>query len=164
MHLVARNAREFAATETGRGLRAIELATSDSNHPIAPEAVLEKIRFGLANEIFLLGVICRIRLHDKPLHEIVFSGAKSRAMAIEIDLVRHVVESPDTVTLSTRERRFRALQFGRIRRARIRFARQVNFEPAKGIAIERDVFAAFAVTCFAGDAEFRHRANPICCP
>ena len=57
MHLVTGEAGKFAAAKTGRRLRAVILAAGHANHAIAPEAVLEKIRFGLANEIFLLSVI-----------------------------------------------------------------------------------------------------------
>ena len=142
-------------------MRSIEFAARDANHSIAPEAVLEKIRFGLANEIFLLSVIGCIRLQDELLREIAFAWTKPGAMPVEIDLVRHVIERPDAVTLATRERRFGALQFRGIRHARIGLIREVNLKAAKRIAIESDMFAAFAVTCFASDTEFSHLRIPF---
>ena len=161
MHFVTGDAREFAAAKTGGSLRAVKFAAGDSNHSIAPETVLKKIRFGFANEIFLLGMIGGVRLHDELLCEVIFARTKSAAMSVEIDLVCHVVESPDAVALATRERRFGALQFRRIRHARIGFIREMNLKAANGIAIESDMFAAFAVTCFASDAEFRHLRIPF---
>src|SRR4029077_10992776 len=103
MHLKTAEAGKFAATKTRRGRRAVVFAPSHANHAIAPESILEKIRFGFANEIFLFGVISCIRLHDKTLNEIICSRAKTGAVSVEINLVRHVVESPDAVTLATGE-------------------------------------------------------------
>src|SRR4051794_10850329 len=111
MHFVTGDAGELSTAKTGGCLRAIKLATGDTNHSIAPETVLKKFWFSLANKIFLLRVIGGVWLHDKLLREIVSTWAKPVAMPVKIDFVRHVLESPDTVALPARERRFGSVQF-----------------------------------------------------
>ena len=79
MHFMTGDAGKFAATKTRRLLRPIVFTPRDADHAVAPEAILKKIRFGLANEILLFGVIGCIRLHDEALHEIVRPRAKTGA-------------------------------------------------------------------------------------
>ncbi len=104
MHFVAGDAREFSAAETGRRLHPVELSAGHANHTIAPESIAEKIRLGAADEILLFAVIRRVWLHDETLSEIVSARAETGAVPIEIDLVRHVVEGPDAVTLTAGKR------------------------------------------------------------
>ena len=82
----------------------IELSAGHANHTIVPESICEKIRFGTADEILLFAVIRRVWLHDETLSEIVSARTETGAVPIEIDLVRHVVEGPDTVTLTAGKR------------------------------------------------------------
>src|SRR5215468_3493728 len=104
MHFVTGDAREFSAAKTGRRLHPIELSAGHANHTIAPESISEKIRLGTADEILLFAVIRRVWLHDETLSEFVSAGAETGAVPIEVDLVRHVVEGPDAVTLTTDKR------------------------------------------------------------
>jgi hypothetical protein len=104
MHFVAGDAREFSAAKTGRRLHPIELSAGHANHSIAPESFDEKIRLGAADEILLFAVIRRVWLHDETLSEIVSARAETGAVPIKIDLVRHVVEGPDAVALTTDKR------------------------------------------------------------
>ena len=55
------------------------------------------------NKVFLLLMIRRVRLNNEPLNEIVMPGMKPRTVTIEIDLVGHVIEGPDTVALTAIE-------------------------------------------------------------
>src|SRR5437879_406869 len=109
MHFVAGDAGEFSAAKTGRRLHAVELSSRHPNHAVAPESIPKKIRFGPADEILLFAMVPRVWLNDETLSEIVSAGTETGAMPIEIDLVRHVVESPDAVTLTAIERRVRTL-------------------------------------------------------
>ena len=103
MHFVAGNAGEFASAKTRRPLHPVKFAPGHANHPIAPESIVKKIRLGPANEILLLSMIQRVGLNHEALREIASTGTKSRAVPVEIDLVRHAVESPDAVALTAGE-------------------------------------------------------------
>ena len=104
MHFVAGDAGEFSAAKTGRRLHAVELSSRHPNHAVAPESTAKKIRLGAADEIFLFVMIRRVWLNDETLSKIVSAGTETGAMPIEIDLVRHVIEGPDAVTLAAIER------------------------------------------------------------
>src|SRR5439155_11433049 len=125
-----------------------------ANHPVAPESVLEKIRLGAADEILLLAVVRCVWLHDETLSEIMPAGAENGAVPVEIDLVRHVVERPDAVTLSAGERGLGTLQARRIGHRRIRLCGEMNLETPNRITVALDVFAALAVAGLARDPEF----------
>ena len=114
MHFVAGNAGEFAAPKTGRRLHAVEFASRHANHPIAPESIVKKIRLATVNEILLFSMIRGAGLNHEALRQIASAGTKSSAMPVEIDLVRHVVESPDAMALPTCKARFRTFQICRI--------------------------------------------------
>jgi hypothetical protein len=139
--------------KTGRRLHAVEFAPGYANHPIAPEPILEKIRLGAANEILLFSVIRCVRLNDEALREIASTGTKNTAVPIEIDLVRHVVESPDAVALPAGEPGFWTFQTCGIGYGRVRPCCEMNFETANRITVALDVFAPLAVTGFARDPE-----------
>ena len=104
MHFMAGDAGEFSSAKTGRRLHAIKLSSRHANHAVAPEAIPKKIGFGPADEILLFAMIRRVWLNDETLAEIVRSRAKTGAMPIEIDLVLHVIEGPDAVTLAAGKR------------------------------------------------------------
>ena len=156
MHFVAGEAGEFSAAKTGRRLHAVEFAPGHANHPVAPESVLKKIRLGPANEILLLGVIRRAGLDHEALREIASTGTKCGAVPIEIDLVRHAVESPDAMALPAGEPGFRPFQTRRRGYGRVRLGCEMNFETAKRITIPLDVLAPLAMAGFARDAELGH--------
>ena len=153
MHFVTGEAGEFSASETGRRLHAIEFSSRHANHAVAPESITEKVRLGLADEILLFAVIRRIWLNHETLGKIVSAGTKAAAMAIEIDLVRHVVECPHAVALATIEGRIGCFQTRRIGNCRVSFGGEMQFETPDGVAVLIDVLASFAVTSFAGDSE-----------
>jgi hypothetical protein len=104
MHFMAGDAGKFAAAKTRRSLHAIEFPARDPNHSITPKSIAEKIGLGLANKILLLAMILCVRLHNETLDQIVLSGTEAGALLVEIDFVRHVVESPNAVALAAIER------------------------------------------------------------
>ena len=77
-------------------------------------------------------------------------------MAIEINLVRHVVECPDAVALAAIEGRIGSFQTRRIGNCRVGLGREMKFETPDGIAIGFDVLASFTMTSFAGNSEFSY--------
>ena len=156
MHFVAGNAGEIAPAKTGRRLHAVQFAASHANHPIAPEPILEKIGLGAANEVLLLRVIRRIGLDHEALGEIASTGTESSAVPIEIDLVCHVVESPNAVALPAGEAGFRTFQTCRIGHGGVRPRCEMNLETANRITIPLDVLASLAMTGFARDPELGH--------
>src|ERR1700757_3798821 len=103
MHFVTGKAGEFSAAKTRRRLHAVVFSSGYPNHSVTPESIHEKIRLSPANEILFFGVIGRVWLNNETLGEIVSARTKAAAMAIKIDFVRHVVKSPDAVTLATIE-------------------------------------------------------------
>src|ERR1051326_9516032 len=161
VHFVAGDAGEIAAAKTGRRLYAVEFASGPANASLAPESVVKKIRLRPGNEIFLFGVIRSVGLHHEPLREFARTGTKSSSVSIEIDLVRHVVESPDAVTLPASEAGFGPFQICRVRDRRVRLCREMNFETAKRIPIAGDVLASFAVAGFAGNPELGDLRVPL---
>ena len=52
MHLVTGDAGKISAFETGRLLHAVDLPPGHSNHAVAPEAVVKKIRLRLRMKSF----------------------------------------------------------------------------------------------------------------
>ena len=104
MHFMARDTGEFSAAKTGRRLHTVELSAGYPNHAVAPESIPKKIRFGPVDEILLFAMVRRVWLNDETLREIVSAGAESGAMAVELNLIRHVIESPHAVTLTACER------------------------------------------------------------
>jgi len=160
MHFMAGDAGKLAPAKTRRGLHAIEFSARHSNHSIAPKPIAEKIGLGPANEILLLAVILRIRLHNETLSQIVFSGTEAGALPIEIDFVRHTIESPNAVALAAIERRVRRFQSGGIRYARVGPRCEMKLETPEGIAIQRDVLGPFAVARLACNPEFRDSRVP----
>src|SRR5437899_2969175 len=143
MHFMAGDTGKLAPAKTRRGLHAIEFSARHSNHSIAPKPIAEKIGLGPANEILLLAVIFLIRLHNETLGQIVLPGTEAGALPIEIDFVRHVVESPNAVALAAIERRVRRLQPGGIRYGRVGPRCEMNVETPEGIATERNVLGSF---------------------
>src|SRR5689334_13533128 len=122
------DAGEFSASKTGRRLHAVEFSSGYSNHAVAPESIHKKIRFSPANKILLFAVIGRIWLNDETLCEIVGARTKAAAMAIEINLVRHVVECPHAMALAAIESGIGCFQAGRIGNGRVRFGGEMKFE------------------------------------
>src|SRR5436305_14459128 len=100
MHFVAGDAGEFSSAKTGRRLHTVELSSRHQNHAVAPESIPKKIRFGPADEILLFAMIRRVWLNNETLGEIVSAGTETGPMPIKIDLVRHIIEGPDAVTLT----------------------------------------------------------------
>src|SRR5437667_12506896 len=161
MHFVAGNAGEFASAKTRRPLPPVKFAPGHANNPIAPESIVKKIRLGAVNEIFLFTMIRRVWLNHKTLGKVASARTESGAMAIEIDLVRHVVKSPHAVTLTAGEPGFRTFQTCRIGHGRIRLCCEMNFETANRITIALNVFAPFTVAGFARDPELGHLRIPL---
>ena len=95
---------EFSSAKTGRGLHAVELSPRHPNHAVAPESIPKKIRFGPVDEVLLFTMIRRVRLNDETLRKIVSAGTETGAMAVELNLIRHVVEGPNAVTLAAGKR------------------------------------------------------------
>ena len=104
MHFMAADARKLAAAKTRRSLHTVEFPARDPDHSIAPKPIAEKIGLGPADEILLLAVILRIRLNNETLGQIVLSGTKAGTLPVEIDFVRHVIESPNAVATAAIER------------------------------------------------------------
>jgi len=104
MHFMTTNAGKLATAKTRGSLHAVEFPARDPNHSIAPKPIAEKIGLGPADEILLLAVILRVRLNNETLGQIVLAGTEAGALPIEIDFVRHVVESPNAVALAAIER------------------------------------------------------------
>ena len=117
---------------------------------------MKKIRFGPANEILLFSMIRRVGLNHEALREIASTGTKSSAVPVELDLVRHAVESPDAVTLPAGEAGFRTFQACRIGYGWVRPRCEMNFETAKRITIALDVLAPLAMAGFTRDTELGH--------
>jgi hypothetical protein len=161
VHLVTRYAGKLPTPKTRRRLHAVELATRDADHSVAPKTIREKIRLGFSYKILLFSVIWRTRLNHEALAEIFMARAKIRALPVKIDFVRHVIEGPDAVALSAIQVGDRSRKASRICYRRVRFGCQMNFESPKGISVDRDVIASLAMTCFAGDPEFRDARIPL---
>ncbi len=156
MHFVTGDAGEIAAAKTGRRLHGVELSSGHANHPIAPESIVEKIRLGAPNEIFLFSMIRRVWLNHEALSEIVGAGTKSSAVPIEIDLVRHVVKGPDAVTLTAGQPGLRTFQARGIGHCRIGLRSEMNFKTANRITVVLNVFPPLAMAGFARDPELGH--------
>ena len=104
MHFVAAEAGKLAPAKTRGSLHAVEFPARYPNHSIAPKPIAEKIGLGPTNKILLLAVILRIRLNNETLRQIMLPGTEAGALPIEIDFVRHVIESPNAVALAAIER------------------------------------------------------------
>src|SRR6266704_3084609 len=104
MHFMAGDAGKLAAAKTRRRLHTVEFPARDPNHSIAPKPNAEKVGLGPANEILLFVVTLPIRLHNETLGQIVLPGTEAGTLPIEIDFVRHVIESPNAVALAAIER------------------------------------------------------------
>src|SRR6266581_830476 len=154
MHFVAADAGEFAAAKTRRSLHSVKFPAGHAHHSVAPEPVLKKIRLGAADELLLFRMVRRVWLNDEALDEIVSAGTESRAVAIKIDLVGHIVERPDAVTLTAGERRLGTIEAGRVGHGWIELRREVKLETTDRITIALDVFAPLAVARLARDPEF----------
>ena len=94
------DAGKISAPETRRRLQAVELATRDADHPIAPKSVGKKIRLCFPDEVFLFAVIWRTWLNHEALAELIMAWAKVCALAVKINFVGHVIEGPDAMALS----------------------------------------------------------------
>src|SRR5262249_11123288 len=151
----------FASAKTRRRLHSVEFAPGHTNHPVAPESIMEKIRLGAPNEIFLFRMIGRVWLNHETLRQFMSTRTESGAVSIEIEFVCHVIESPHAVALAASDAGFRSLQTCGIRDGQIGPCCKMNFETANGIAVPLDVFATFAMTRFARDPELGHLRIPF---
>src|SRR5262249_24355736 len=150
----------FSTSKTGGGLHAIKFSSRHPNHPVAPESITEKVRLRLADEILLFAVIRRLWLNHKTLGKIVSTRTKAAAIAIEIDLVRHVIECPHAVALAAIKGRIGTFQTFRIGYCRLGLGGEMKFETPDRVAIGFDVLVSFIVTSFAGNSELSDLGIP----
>ena len=68
-----------------------------------------EIGLGAADKILLFAVIRCVWLNHETLFEVARPGPKAGAVPVEIDLVGHVIEGPDAMTLAAIESGVRAL-------------------------------------------------------
>ena len=156
MHFVARQTGELSALVARRRESAVHLAPRNPDHPVAPEAVADEMRVGLADHLLLLGMIGRVRLEHEALLQVRLARAKGHALAVPRDLVGHAVERPDAVALAASERSLASFHALGVGDGGVALVAEVARVTAQRIAVLRDMLGALAVARLAGDAELAH--------